>query len=138
MLSGGEIVGESESYRVEDLSLQTCLEKLEAGALLLDVRNRDEWDAGHAPQALFLPLPQLKGNISGSIAEVRKWITEHCPDGADGEVVAICRSGQRSHKAAEILVANGIRACNLAGGMQAWAEAGLEMVSETDTEPRVI
>lgn len=124
--------------RVEDLPLQSCREKIEGGALLLDVRNKDEWDAGHAPQAHFLPLPQLKGNTAASVAEIRRWLDEHDPGGSDPEVVVVCRSGQRSHKAAEILVSSGIRACNLAGGMKAWAEAGHEMVSETGSEPEVI
>ncbi len=123
---------------VEDIDLQLCQSKLDRGALLLDVRNKDEWDAGHAPQAFFMPLPQLKGNTVGSLNELRNWMQQYSSEDDDPEVVVVCRSGQRSREAARILLANGIRACNLAGGMKAWAAAGLEIRSESGADPKII
>lgn len=131
-------MSEPAAIGVEDLGLDASRKRLEAGALLVDVRNKDEWDAGHAPQAYFLPLPQLQTNTSGAIAEIRRRLERDTDKEADPEVIVVCRSGKRSQKAAEILVANGVRASNLAGGMKAWAEAGMAMRSETGSDPKVI
>jgi rhodanese-related sulfurtransferase len=81
-----------------------------AGALLVDVREQDEWDAGHAPGALHLPLSEL--------AERRDELR------AAPRVVMVCRSGSRSDLAASLLGSVGIDAENLAGGMHAWERAG--------------
>lgn len=81
---------------------------LAGGALLLDVREPEEWAAGHAPAAVHVPLGELD------------------PSAVPGDriVVAVCRSGRRSDQAAARLAAAGVDARNLAGGMQAWAAAG--------------
>lgn len=88
------------------------------GALLLDVREDDEWAAGHAPGATHLRL--------GVLAQQR-------PPADGRRVVAVCRSGGRSAKATEALRAWGYDAVNLAGGMQAWAAAGLPVVTDDGT-----
>ena len=87
-----------------------------AGALLLDVREPDEWAAGHAPGARAMPLGQVQGRVD----ELPK----------DRRIVAICRSGARSARVTEALNAWGFEAANLAGGMRAWAAAGFPV--ETD------
>lgn len=91
------------------------------GAVLLDVRESDEWEAGHAPGATHMPLGHL------------------APEGLtqDKVVVAVCRSGARSARATAQLQAVGIDARNLAGGMQAWTAACLP-VSRDDGSPGVI
>ncbi len=86
---------------------------LEQGAVLLDVREDDEWAAGHAPRALHVPLRDIsKGEL---------------PPGVEpGDVVVtVCRSGMRSAKAAKRLRSAGVDVHNLDGGMSAWARAGL-------------
>lgn len=101
--------------RLPDLDPGPAAELLDRGAaVLLDVREPQEWAAGHAPQAEHLPLGQLT--------------PEAVP--RDRPVIAICRSGNRSGKAADALAAAGVRVHNLAGGMKAWAHAGLPVVSE--------
>ena len=92
------------------------------GVVLLDVREDDEWQAGHAPGALHVPLGQ---------------VTTRLDELPEGELHVVCRSGGRSQQAAAWLSRNGFDAVNVAGGMQAWAEAGLPMVSETGAEPVV-
>ncbi|MFD8212877.1 rhodanese-like domain-containing protein [Streptomyces sp. NPDC059697] len=82
-------------------------------AVLLDVREAAEWEAGHAPDALHLPLSRL---VAG----------EALPPAAQGRpVVAICRSGRRSRQAVEILTGRGTKATDVTGGMVAWARDGL-------------
>ena len=89
--------------------------------LLLDVREHGEWDSGHAPQATHTPLGDLDP------AAVPQ----------DRPVVAVCRSGNRSGQAAQALSAAGVDVRNLAGGMSAWASAGLPVV-RTDGAPGAI
>ncbi|HZU74948.1 MAG TPA: rhodanese-like domain-containing protein [Acidimicrobiales bacterium] len=95
---------------------EEALALVEAGAYLLDVREDDEWIAGHAPQAVHLPMSAL----SERAGEV--------PSGRT--VVCACRSGARSQAVAQALVGAGWDAVNLAGGMQSWAAAGLPVVAE--------
>ncbi|GAA4544013.1 rhodanese-like domain-containing protein [Streptomyces collinus] len=82
-------------------------------AVLLDVRETQEWNAGHAPGALHLPLTQLMAGAP-------------LPTTVRGRrVVAICRSGNRSRTAADFLAAVGVEATDVTGGMTAWARQGL-------------
>lgn len=82
--------------------------------MLVDVREDDEWAAGHAPVAVHVPLGTLQQT---------ELSTDRC-------VLAICRSGNRSATAAAALLARGINARNVRGGMQAWQAAGLPITAE--------
>jgi rhodanese-related sulfurtransferase/glyoxylase-like metal-dependent hydrolase (beta-lactamase superfamily II) len=90
--------------------------RVEGGALLLDVREPDEWAAGHAPDARAIPLGQVQARL------------DELP--TDRPIVAICRSGGRSASVTEALTAWGFDAVNLAGGMRAWAAAGYPVVTD--------
>lgn len=94
-----------------------------ADGWLLDVREQDEWVAGHAPEARHIPLGDL-GTRSGEIP-------------ADQTVYVICRSGNRSAHAAHALNGAGWHAVNVAGGMHEWEAAGRPMVSEIGADPYV-
>lgn len=94
------------------------------GAVLLDVREQDEWDAGHAPDAVHLPATELMARY-GEVP-------------ADTEVHVICRTGGRSARVAAWLNEAGFDAVNVAGGMAAWVEAGRPIVADGEGEPRVI
>lgn len=91
---------------------------------LLDVREDDEWQAGHIEGAQHIPLGQLKERL----AEVPK----------DQRIVAVCRSGSRSAAAMRGLKQLGYDAENLDGGVTAWARAGLPLVDEAGRPGRVI
>ena len=90
---------------------------------LLDVRESDEWVAGHAPEATHIPM----GELGVRSAEIP----------ADQTVYVICRSGNRSAHATHALNDAGWHAVNVAGGMHEWEAAGRPMVSEQGTEPYV-
>ncbi len=85
--------------------------KLAGGALALDVREHDEWQAGHIAGALHVPM----GELGARQAEIP----------TDRLLIAVCRSGNRSAAVTDALLRAGYRAENLAGGMQAWLAAGL-------------
>ncbi|TDQ52312.1 rhodanese-like domain-containing protein [Actinorugispora endophytica] len=93
------------------------------GGYLLDIREHDEWRAGHAPEAVHIPL----GELAGRAAEVPR----------DTQVYVICRVGGRSAQAVQALNDAGWRAANIAGGMSAWALAGRPMVSDSGEAPVV-
>ncbi|MGA2432980.1 MAG: rhodanese-like domain-containing protein [Acidimicrobiales bacterium] len=86
------------------------------GALLLDVREDAEFDLGHAPGALHVPL----ADVPDQLAELAK----------DRQIVCVCRSGGRSARAANFLMENGFNVVNLEGGMTAWAESGAPLESD--------
>jgi rhodanese-related sulfurtransferase len=96
---------------------------LPAGAFLLDVREDDEWVAGHAPEAVHVRL----GDLGARADELPR----------DREVYVICRGGSRSAYAAQALAGGGLHAINVADGMTGWAVAGRPMISEDGGEPHV-
>jgi rhodanese-related sulfurtransferase len=96
---------------------------LPAGAFLLDVREDDEWVAGHAPGAVHVRLRELAAHV------------DELP--GDREVYVICRSGNRSAYAAQALAGVGLNAVNVSDGMTGWAVAGRPMISENGAEPYV-
>lgn len=83
------------------------LEK-ETDAVLLDVRTEDEFDSGHIPGSILLPLGDIKDKISNVI-----------PD-KDTIVIIYCRSGNRSKTAAELLVELGYKRVYDLGGIIGW------------------
>lgn len=87
------------------------------GAVLLDVRENTEWNAGHAPEAAHLPL----GRITEASKKVRN----------GKQVVVVCRSGNRSRSGAKTLISMGYDAVSLSGGMRAWAAAGGKVVDRS-------
>jgi rhodanese-related sulfurtransferase len=98
--------------------------KAQAGYLFLDVREDDEWQAGHIDGARHIPLRDL----SGHVGELPK----------DRPIVAVCRSGSRSAAAARGLKQLGYDVENLDGGVTAWTKAGLPLVDASGKPGRVL
>lgn len=81
-------------------------------ALIVDVREHNEWQSGHIPGAKHIPLGQLGAHSTELLAVP--------------EIIFVCRSGNRSATAAKTLgSAKHTNVSSLAGGMQAWERAGL-------------
>jgi rhodanese-related sulfurtransferase len=95
---------------IEEITVDRLAELRDQGALVLDVRNPDEFVEARVPGVLLIPLPELPGR-HGEIPP------------AD-TVYVICRSGARSLKAGEFLESQGRTAVNVAGGTLAWIESG--------------
>jgi rhodanese-related sulfurtransferase len=100
-----------------------AVELVRSGVPLVDVREQDEWDAGHAPQAQLLPLSELGSRV------------EEVP--GEGEVLVVCHAGVRSARATAALRRAGLRAVNVDGGMLAWRDAQGELTSENGRTPSV-
>lgn len=97
--------------------------ELSGDEYLLDVREADEWQAGHAEAAVFVPMSALMGRLG------------EVPKATD--VVVVCKSGARSAQVTAYLNQNGWTARNLDGGMHAWYDSGRPMVSDSGAPPRV-
>lgn len=96
-----------------------------ADAYLLDVREDDEWAAGHAPGAVHLPMMELPARL----AEVPQ----------DRDVVVVCRVGGRSGQVVAYLRRQGWdNVSNLDGGMLGWAAAGRPVIADDGREPQII
>lgn len=93
-------------------------------ATIIDVREDDEWVAGHIEGALHVPLADIPASL------------DDLP--LDDDMYIICRTGGRSRRAAAWLDENGFDAINVDGGMGAWnLDRGLPIVSENGEEPWV-
>lgn len=112
------------SDELRDVEPIAADELVQHGSLLLDVREPDEYAAGHAPSARLIPL----GELESRTVEL----------GDDADIVCVCRSGGRSATAAAFLRDRGLRARNLLGGMQAWAAEGLPVVAANGASGTVI
>jgi rhodanese-related sulfurtransferase len=91
--------------------------RLAAGsAVVVDVREPDEWRSGHIPHARHIPLGQLQAHIPELLAEP--------------ELIFVCRSGNRSASATRALIKAGHpNALNMTGGMVAWKGAQLPVTT---------
>ena len=87
-----------------------------ADGLVLDVREYGEWDAGHIPGAVHIPL----GELGARYTELER----------GQPLFVICRSGNRSAYAARALADAGWDARNVSDGMKGWHAAGRPMTSE--------
>ena len=102
------------SDALPEITVDEAIAQVGSGAYLIDVREQDEWDAGHAPAAHLLPMSRL----NDLIGEVPK----------DTPVLIVCHSGGRSLRVTKALRDAGYDATNVLGGMTAWAEAGGDVV----------
>ncbi len=94
-----------------------------AGLLVLDVREQDEWDAGHVEGSVHVPLMELGARLA------------ELPEAE--QTLVVCRSGNRSAHATAYLLQQGVDAVNLDGGLIAWQGAGRALVTDDGAPARV-
>ena len=102
-----------------EIDVEDAIALVADGGYLLDVREQNEWDAGHAPDAHLLPM----STIQERVAEVPH----------DRTVYVVCHSGARSERVTAYLRSLDLEAINVAGGMMAWQAAGGEVVQSSAT-----
>lgn len=130
-LLGARPVGDNGGDRTEPQESQTMFAQIPtadaasvpADAALLDVREQDEWDAGHVDGALHIPMGQLVARI-GELPDEKLYV--------------LCRVGGRSAQVVQYLVQNGRDAVNVDGGMYAWEGAGRPMVGSNGQDAYVL
>ncbi|WP_216892113.1 rhodanese-like domain-containing protein [Nocardia alni] len=94
-----------------------------ASAILLDVREDDEWQLGRAPGAVHIPM----ADIPARIEELDY----------DREIYVVCRQGGRSLQVVRYLTHVGFEAVNVAGGMVAWQKAGRPLTADPGHEAKI-
>ncbi|HEY3529877.1 MAG TPA: rhodanese-like domain-containing protein [Nocardioides sp.] len=100
---------------------------LPEGLLVLDVREDEEWEAGHVEGSQHVPMMEL-GQRYAELAEMF----------GGEQTLVVCRVGNRSAYAAAFLIQQGVDAVNLEGGLVAWARAGRPLVTDDDRPPSVL
>jgi rhodanese-related sulfurtransferase len=99
-----------------EISVDQAYEEYQDGVFFLDVRTPEEWVDHHVPGTTLIPLDELPARIS----EVP----------SDQQVVVVCRSGNRSMQAQEFLAEAGYsEVSSMSGGLNAWRQAGYDLVS---------
>ena len=107
---------------MQEISPQCAFEEISSGrATGIDVREPVEWEAGHAENVIWNPMSTFDVNALPT----------------DRPLIFICRSGNRSGQVATAVAAQMENVFNMVGGMKAWHDAGLAMVSETGN-PEVV
>lgn len=91
-------------------------EKFDDSVVLLDVREDDEWQRGHAAGAQHIPM----GDVPARMAEIDP----------DATLYVVCHAGGRSMRVAQYLARNGYEPINVAGGMLEWVAAGRPVVTD--------
>jgi rhodanese-related sulfurtransferase len=103
---------EEEAFPYTTIGTDDAKHMIEAGAHVIDVRQPDEWNRGHIPEAELVPL-----NGIYSFGKALKDLT--LPE--DEDVIFVCAMGQRSATASEIAMVAGLKKVyNLANGMHGW------------------
>ena len=95
---------------ISEASVDELESALQAGARLVDVRERAEYEAGHVPGAVLVPLSTVPAAL-GQFA-------------ADAPTYVICKTGARSYRACEYLADQGLEGINIEGGIMAWIISG--------------
>jgi rhodanese-related sulfurtransferase len=110
-----------------DLDLTTSRGVFERrdGVAIVDVREPNEWDAGHVEGSTFIPLNRLLGGAGEDLPR-------------DRPIVLVCRTGNRSEIATLLLKARGHEAYNLARGLEEWEREGLPLVAPDGQPGRVV
>jgi rhodanese-related sulfurtransferase len=97
---------------IPEIDIHEAKKRVDNGALLVDVREQNEFDELRIPGSVLVPLSEFQARY------------EELPK--DKEIVMQCRSGARSGRSTEFLLANGYtNVVNMTGGILAWNEAGL-------------
>lgn len=94
-----------------------------ARAVLLDVREEDEWQLGHAPGAIHIPMVDVPARVDELEFDV--------------DLYVICRQGGRSLQVVEYLNHIGYEAIQVRGGMVAWQQAGRPLTADGDHQAKI-
>jgi rhodanese-related sulfurtransferase len=103
---------------MQETTINALIEAHSTGAVVVDVRETEEYVEGHVPGAIHIPLSHLPAR------------TDEVPP--TDPVYVVCRSGHRSQVGAEVLEAHGRRALSVAGGTMAWIKANQRVVTGSE------
>jgi len=99
---------------IAEIDIAEFADRLAEGVRVIDVREPDEYEAGHVPGAEPIPLGTVADHLDRFVA--------------DGTTYVICKSGGRSMRACELASSQGYDVVNVTGGTGAWIESGGETI----------
>jgi len=99
---------------VSEVTVDELESALQSGAPLVDVREVEEYQDGHVPGAVLVPLASVPYALDRFASRQTTYV--------------ICRTGARSYRACEFLIDQGLDAVNVAGGTMAWITSGRDTV----------
>lgn len=108
------VAGNVPDMSIREVSVDELAAALDAGARVIDVREIDEYVAGHVPGAVHVALASVPDHVDVF-------------QGAPAPFV-ICAAGGRSLRACEFVAGQGAEAINVAGGTRAWIQSGRAVV----------
>lgn len=111
---------------IPTVEIEGVPDPLPEGLVVLDVREDDEWAAGHIDGAVHIPLMELPARL-GEFVELEA-----------PQTLVVCKAGGRSARAVAYLAQQGYDVVNLVDGMIGWERAGRAMVSDTGQPAAVI
>jgi rhodanese-related sulfurtransferase len=100
---------------ISEIEVGALAERIADGALVIDVREPDEYIEGHVPGAQLIPLATVPERLERF--------------NADGPTYVICKSGGRSMRACEVAAGEGYEVVNVSGGTGAWMASGRDVVT---------
>lgn len=100
---------------IPEVSVDELETALQSGARLIDVREIGEYESGHVPGAVLVPLATVPEALDRFAADALTYV--------------ICRSGARSYRACEFLAEVGLDVANVGGGTLAWINSGRDVVA---------
>ena len=110
--------------KVNSVLPENIEQHIDDGYKLIDVREEHEWNAGHHPDAIHIPMGQIPKSID-NFQEKTKYII-------------ICRSGHRSGKVAAYLDSQGYESFNMIGGMRQFSEISDNVQDSTGKKGNII
>jgi rhodanese-related sulfurtransferase len=118
MKTAHDLVIEAKQH-TQEISLQNAQAAIAAGDVLIDVREPEEYAAGHLLGAMLMPRGLLEFKLSATPALAAR----------DLRVVLYCKTSGRAALAAQSMQMMGyLNVCSIAGGMDAWQAAGMPVV----------
>ena len=105
-----------DESRVAEAEVAQVPLEFDQSAVLLDVREDDEWQRGHAAGAQHIPM----GEVPARLGEID----------TDAQLYVICHAGGRSMRVAQYLARNGYEPVNVTGGMLSWVGAGRPVITD--------
>ncbi len=100
---------------ISEVTVDDLETALQSGVQLVDVREADEYEAGHVPGAVLVPLTTVPSALDRFAA--------------DEPIYVICKTGGRSYRACEFLADQGLAVVNVEGGTMAWLTSGRDIVA---------
>ena len=111
----------TDAGSLQHVTADEAIELANDGVLLIDVREQWEWDRGHAPHAVLMPMSSFADHV------------DDLP--TDADILVVCQSGGRSFTVASALADGGYRAIDVLGGMGAWEQSGGVVVGTAPQSP---